>query len=133
MSKHTPGPWEVRGASTRFAAFNVHGPKTNVVRDVLKEANAHLIAAAPDLLEALKALRGCFNAEGELLIHPKSSQFKPVAVEEGEILFEFDGDDQASAGIIPALVAAECQITGFGETTASLEDIFMQVTRGTVS
>jgi len=58
---------------------------------------------------------------------------RDIAVENEEILFEFDGEEQAFAGIIPALVAAECQITGFGETTASLEDIFMQVTRGTVS
>lgn len=49
MSKHTPGPWHYAESSTtvNFARAAVHDPE---------DANAHLIAAAPDLLEALKAL-----------------------------------------------------------------------------
>lgn len=63
MSKHTPGPWRwwetVSGA--RVAGRPADGSK-NFVCDVLQpelavnyEDNARLIAAAPDLLEALQA------------------------------------------------------------------------------
>ena len=50
MSKHTPGPWQVVGS-------NVYG---NNLRALLpmNAADARLIAAAPDLLEALEDLLG---------------------------------------------------------------------------
>ena len=63
MSKHTPGPWKSRASGARSASFSViaemderlvasvpprfHGPG-----DSDGQANARLIAAAPDLLEA---------------------------------------------------------------------------------
>lgn len=60
MSKHTPGPWTVVGART----LKVWGGPSP--RDVIcepwhvavgsRKANAHLIAAAPEMLEALSAL-----------------------------------------------------------------------------
>lgn len=61
MTKHTPAPWEIftiaspAGRSSRiFAKVNdediAHIPKE------WNQANAHLIAAAPELLEALKDL-----------------------------------------------------------------------------
>lgn len=59
MSKHTRGPWKVIGPDSMHpsqamvcATIGVQiysAPLTNET-----EANAHLIAAAPDLLEALK-------------------------------------------------------------------------------
>ena len=70
MSKHTPGPWAVVGNRTKYvearlisgliqevaacgptAADKGYGPQ--------QEANARLIAAAPDLLEALIELADC--------------------------------------------------------------------------
>ena len=54
MSKHTPGPWEIGatgaivGQSYRVAAVNKLNPKG--------DADATLIAAAPELAEALRVL-----------------------------------------------------------------------------
>lgn len=61
MSKHTPGPWSVdephqvwaESAGEYVAITQVEEWET-LPRDQV-EANARLIAAAPDLLEALKA------------------------------------------------------------------------------
>jgi hypothetical protein len=59
MSKHTPGPWQVHGSHIYTAdperallaqVFN-SGSKAS---DYPLQANARLIAAAPELLEALK-------------------------------------------------------------------------------
>lgn len=56
--KYTPGPWRIGDAG-----FSVFGPKrnalaTDTVATVRNRANAALIAAAPDLLEALNELCG---------------------------------------------------------------------------
>lgn len=65
-SKHTPGPWIIKenfvvaefpGASATFVAKPLHVRIDNGAGDVSKAlANARLIAAAPELLEALKDL-----------------------------------------------------------------------------
>ena len=66
MSKHTPGPWEVNytKATTQIKPNDGHGivatiPVRYSKTDNLAEnaANARLIAAAPELLEALKLVR----------------------------------------------------------------------------
>ena len=57
MSKHTPGPWELWGTASPsqvIAAENYFVAQTLGRND---EANARLIAAAPDLLDALKDLK----------------------------------------------------------------------------
>lgn len=71
MSKHTPGPWQIRGEADDITIFvpiahglcfeiaqsiggQVRGKKFDDFKEV--EANARLIAAAPDLLEALHDL-----------------------------------------------------------------------------
>ncbi len=59
MSKHTPGPWSVKTPLNDPRAFDVHAGMTILTRGYWAyngEADARLIAAAPDLLEALKAL-----------------------------------------------------------------------------
>lgn len=63
-AKHTPGPWRVGDAG-----HAVFGPKDSgmypnapvtVVQKIVSPANARLIAAAPELLEALEvALKSC--------------------------------------------------------------------------
>lgn len=70
-TKHTPGPWTVNphfnhGAEVRSLASvawcsvaSTHGASGSQVIDVAEaRANARLIAAAPDLLEALEAAHG---------------------------------------------------------------------------
>lgn len=62
MNKHTPGPWVarpvpnvgVRGHTGYAIDFNED--QEQVVDFVYEEADANLIAAAPDLLEALDEL-----------------------------------------------------------------------------
>ena len=65
----TKGPWvarwDIRGTATRwFIGLPGHGPSDDLAQiyrppqsaDGTAEANAHLIAAAPDLYEALKVV-----------------------------------------------------------------------------
>lgn len=66
MNKHTPGPWEMRrdgyvySVATGERVCSPHStlPDSKKVSDQLKnlKQNARLIAAAPDLLEALKRM-----------------------------------------------------------------------------
>ena len=59
MSAHTPGPWDVPNKSVKIRGCNflatVHWD------DDEAEANARLIAAAPDLLAALEAVTACLR------------------------------------------------------------------------
>jgi hypothetical protein len=68
---HTPGPWSIRTRETFIGAVvdhvtSPHGPIARMPNgsilmerqrdEVVDAANAHLIAAAPDLLAALEAI-----------------------------------------------------------------------------
>ena len=63
MSAHTPGPWEalpsLANESTGKADYLVVGPNGEEIADMVcrSAANARLIAAAPELLAALKQAR----------------------------------------------------------------------------
>ncbi len=61
-SKHTPGPWRIEGAGHMHAAGSTALMHENyciaVFRGVDSDANARLIAAAPDLLDALRLAEG---------------------------------------------------------------------------
>lgn len=76
MNNHTPGPWHWQGDSLTHRQFDIYAPGSapqqhvctvnNLSVDKLRqrdaaqaEANARLIAAAPDLLDAL---RECISA-----------------------------------------------------------------------
>lgn len=66
MSGHTPGPWSLivddAGDGSEIYGFDVSAPNGRGIAyydandDPETEANARLIAAAPELLEALKAV-----------------------------------------------------------------------------
>lgn len=68
MSAHTPGPWAVIAFSRNDAVLSV--AERGVVAHVLdpeggsvveRHANAHIIAAAPDLLEELREARNALQ------------------------------------------------------------------------
>jgi hypothetical protein len=87
MAGHTPGPWSFghMGDGERYwiGPDHMHQPVATADRD-MPEANARLIAAAPDLLEALKLARSiCHDA------------FKDTAMEW----------DEESMGVIDAAIA----------------------------
>jgi hypothetical protein len=53
-TQHTPGPWELRGPRLVTDKNGVIIAENISSNEGTSEANAHLIAAAPELLEALK-------------------------------------------------------------------------------
>jgi hypothetical protein len=73
-AKHTPGPWEVREGAYIFAPDGSYVAKTTGnIKDYqenakTEEANARLIAAAPDLLAALEETIKLLTIAGELII-----------------------------------------------------------------
>lgn len=57
IGKPTPGPWTVREVRGQHAfAIDFNEDQEQVVEWVYEEADAHLISAAPDLLEAMEQL-----------------------------------------------------------------------------
>lgn len=67
-SKHTPGPWDVHCGDTMWD-YSIWSPGTETVVCTVDsngqsaaecEANAMLIAAAPELLAALEGVMRCF-------------------------------------------------------------------------
>lgn len=55
---HTPGPWTVEPHHNDFGSYTIKETRSKELGWASEEdwANAHLIAAAPDLLEALRGL-----------------------------------------------------------------------------
>lgn len=63
-AQHTPGPWKITAED--FESFNIHTDELNICEVIAQgeyqeqgEANARLIAAAPELLEILKEVAVC--------------------------------------------------------------------------
>jgi hypothetical protein len=60
VSAHTPGPWSVFKAATENGEFSINATGPYIAETIggiaEEEANANLIAAAPDLLEALQSV-----------------------------------------------------------------------------
>ncbi|MFT6552953.1 hypothetical protein [Alloalcanivorax venustensis] len=96
--KGTPGPWVVGCSSPTRAEVNTANSSIadvwNLHRDVNHVANAHLIAAAPELLEALQA----FDASADLWLPANVGEDR---VHEAEALHQLR--HKASAAIAKAL------------------------------
>jgi hypothetical protein len=88
MSKHTPGPWKAvarnypiadTGDYDGFWEVLTSDPKKPIVQiwgdSDEDEANASLIAAAPDLLEAAKLVIAWFEAEDD---HSKADFYQRI-------------------------------------------------------
>jgi len=60
-AKHTPGPWHVHDGDNRFLFVDsqTKGSVCKIAVNGHSEANARLIAAAPEMLELLKAMTPC--------------------------------------------------------------------------
>jgi hypothetical protein len=74
-SKHTPGPWDVARYSN-YEGFSIWAPGAGCIaerwspsedRDTPFEANARLIAAAPELLEACRAMLTASEIHGAVV------------------------------------------------------------------
>ena len=94
MNKHTPGPWfafvdkgqTIIRTSRTSAAFSplavVKGDKRDTLKD--HEANAKLMASAPDLLEALEYCLDCLGHEFALPADCQSNARAAIARARGE-------------------------------------------------
>lgn len=66
MNKHTPGPWQIADGESRRVYLINHGRDAvgeTVYIETRNPADAKLIAAAPDLLEALESMLDAFTDE----------------------------------------------------------------------
>lgn len=70
--KHTPGPWHIAKYSPSGSYTDIYANGTPLIAKVIlrhvsineQKANARLIAAAPDLLEACEAIAALADGEG---------------------------------------------------------------------
>ena len=94
MSKHTPGPWEIEEHyhfGYRWISWPQHSQLAQVVwcmeyedRSPECEASAHLIAAAPEMLEALENLLKVHEGEGGTQHHAGDMARVAIAKAKGE-------------------------------------------------
>lgn len=105
MSKHTTGPWNIGCANVKEEAeIGIHGPGADgfVICDLqadgydedTQKANAKLIAAAPDLLDALTQCR----AELLSMIDTHNKQ----DADDGSWLYDYQTVVEADAAIAKA-------------------------------
>ena len=83
MSKHTPGPWETKHHGEWITGKDaVHGEVVIAKAEFDWEANARLIAAAPDLLNAV-----CFllsNLDNRISKADRDTAYNAIAKATGE-------------------------------------------------
>ncbi len=66
MSEHTPGPWDLTGnpnENPRFVGYIYDAAGNQIANIWPPEANARLMAAAPELLEALRVIMDSVDAQ----------------------------------------------------------------------
>ncbi len=85
-TKHTPGPWEVElGTANRDWHIIKRGTAWNAT-SAERDANARLIAAAPDLLAALALILADYSAAygGDEKDEPKAMKAARAAIAKAE-------------------------------------------------
>ena len=85
MSNHTPGPWKIfddHPDPDLLCLHVYHGDEQ--IADVSELKNARLIAAAPDLLEALENLLKVHEGEGGTQYHAGDMARAAIAKAKGE-------------------------------------------------
>lgn len=104
MSKHTPGPWVIDGykvspksnmdlAICSVMPMDWNGGRGRHIRGDETQANGHLIAAAPDLLEALDRL----TKWAEVMAEAKTCEHTgdhPIAVARAALIKAMTGESQ---------------------------------------
>lgn len=77
--KHTPAPWECNGDLVHKDGFQIAIVEAHYEDYVeLQQANACLIAAAPELLKALQHIQRCIPLGGFAQIHHNSDTWAQI-------------------------------------------------------
>ncbi len=67
-TQHTPGPWELNLETEKVSGFDESGERRVVVYELgTNEADARLIASAPDLLKALEQISDYARKDGDMI------------------------------------------------------------------
>ena len=77
--KHTPGPWNISGGQIVAGAQEICTIERTIIANGSPRANARLLAAAPDLLEAALELLGNLYDAGEGTDEETGEDFADVA------------------------------------------------------
>ena len=89
MSKHTPGPWKI--THTALNGYRVSDSTgwgvAVVLKDTNDDANARLIAAAPQMLEALEACAAYWHCKRSPGI-PEHSELVSLSAEQAQRLIK---------------------------------------------
>ena len=86
MSKHTPGPWvfEMHQSSCTWYVQTPRGYADPTICEVATRANARLIAAAPELLEALEMIATFLDGQCDNGWEPQTVARHAIATATGE-------------------------------------------------
>jgi hypothetical protein len=74
-TKHTPGPWNVTKPNGIHAVIRTNDREQTVIAHVQYDRDASLIAAGPELLQALHGAVSCL----ERLIEKHDENFRPYS------------------------------------------------------
>lgn len=97
MTQHTPAPWNVAKPNCGLGIFDANGKSVAAISSTQKrpneekEANARLIAAAPKLLNELKAMVLNFETDGASDSHGEVSFSRARLARVKDLIAEAEG------------------------------------------
>lgn len=95
-TQHTPGPWAVAMKCTQVWNNDLGGVAVTICSGVRSKEDAHLIAAAPELLEALENAKNA--VEKALRSLPKSSDQDSNAMHYARVIGECESAIKKAKG-----------------------------------